>query len=371
MDLKKSEHIIRQEIAGSYFITSYNLDSGQDGPHVHIQSGMHGSEQQGHLVIYKLIKMLQEIPFVGTITMIPFANPLSINNRGISCTNGRFNPENGNDYNRQYLDIMKSLKLDPFIKANLKNSIYKIKDNFKKELYKTISNYKKDSIKRGLCYDKSLSLFLQLKACNADIVLDLHTGAYSTRYLYSAEYQKESAMAFNLPGNIIIPNEFAGAMDEACFNPWHKLFERLKKHKVEIEDKFEAHTIELGSSECINSSQAQLDVNCILNYLQYKKVIDSEYKINSPKKPQYYSDLKNYCHYYSDFPGLVEYEIAPGDLVKKGQILAKIFTLNNWESNPFKEVYAHSDAMVLNISKTASKAQGSWLFSLLENYKIN
>ena len=54
----------------------YRLKGDSPGPHVHIQSNVHGAELQGNVVIFHLINYFLNNSFKGTITFIPHANPM-------------------------------------------------------------------------------------------------------------------------------------------------------------------------------------------------------------------------------------------------------------------------------------------------------
>ena len=208
------------------------------GPIVHIQSSVHGAEIQGNAVIFELLKILKNNPFKGEIVFVPCANPLGLNYKSGTFTQGRFNPVTGDNWNRNYIDICNlpieetNLDLPGFSKKVIDQglSIDEIKRQFKILLKESYNQYWTNFLKKkGPSDNKALNIFLQKLASHADIVLDLHTGPQATRYLYAGEFEKQSAKHFLTQFSLIIPNEFAGAMDEACFMPWLNLEENLRK----------------------------------------------------------------------------------------------------------------------------------------------
>ena len=109
-------------------------------------------------------------------------------------------------------------------------------------------------------------------------MLDLHTGPKATHYIYCAERQKESANKFLCDHVLLIPNQFDGAMEEACFMPWHYLECELKKTGRDISFDHESFTIELFNEETFSLREIE---NCyfgIKNYLTYKNVFSGSYK---------------------------------------------------------------------------------------------
>ena len=149
------------------------------------------------------------------------------------------------------------------------------KRTFKKQLLEALENlensFKESSY--GLDENKKMNLLLQKLASSADTVLDLHTGPSATRYLYCAEYAQEDGKNLLFPYNLIIPNEFAGAMDEASFTPWVLLAKEFEKRGRPLDPQVYAYTLELGSEEAISSSEAKDDTNKILHYLFSKGML--------------------------------------------------------------------------------------------------
>ena len=79
----------------------------------------------------------------------------------------------------------------------------------------------------GIGLAQRLNLKLQQLAFDADYVIDLHNGPVSTGIFTCRNYAQVSASQFNIPHVILIPNSFAGALDEATFCPWWTLTELL------------------------------------------------------------------------------------------------------------------------------------------------
>ena len=78
-------------------------------------------------------------------------------------------------------------------------------------------------------------------------MIDIHNGPVSTRHIYVPEYARASATLFNIPHVILIPNKFAGALDEATFCPWWTLQEKVSQRLgTEVDYAVEAFTLEMG-----------------------------------------------------------------------------------------------------------------------------
>lgn len=360
----------------------------ETGPHVHIQASVHGAELQGSAVIYKLMELLSNHPFKGKITFIPCANPKALNYKHGTYTYGRFNPNTGDNWNRLYVDILnihssngtfEFSELDSFVENHIESSWEEIKQEYKKLLFKTLESHQEKMETYGPKENGKINLLLQKLSSQADIVLDLHTGPKATRYLYCAEYEKEKAQDLNFPHHLVIPNEFAGAMDEASFMPWYKLYEAFQREGRQIPLNFEAYTLELGSEEVINLEEAALDSNRILHFLN-KRGMQFDNLEPLAKTNQYACLLKDYKSYYAPHGGLVEYLLPPGAAFQKGDVLARFINFkwidlnNSQDKHPLKgalkELRANADGIVINHYPSSSVAAGSLLYQVMENIEI-
>lgn len=101
--INKTHISVAQNASGRHLnVPIYEISSSMDGPHVYIQSSIHGSEVQGNVVIYHLIQALKNILVRGKITLVPNCNPVGTNIKAGEYTLGRFDPVNGTNWNRGY-----------------------------------------------------------------------------------------------------------------------------------------------------------------------------------------------------------------------------------------------------------------------------
>lgn len=361
-------------------INVLTFDSGLEGPTTYIQSSVHGAELQGNIVIYQMMKHLKKHPFKGKVIFVPLANPFATNNRQGGHTQGRFNPLSGHNWNRNYIDLMKlkedqtNFSLKSFIKNNIDTPWEKLKVEYKKAIQQMLlAHEKKLYLERGPRHNSYLNLQLQKLACEADFVLDLHTGPVATRYIYSAEYERDRVADLSFPFNLSIPNEFAGAMDEACFMPWVKLQAEMKAMGREVPIEFESYTVELGSEERISTAEGLVDAGRLLHFLYLRGQLSEDVEFIKPEN-QYWCLLSNYKTYYAEHGGLFEFELAPGEHFKKGDVLGRYLLpskitsdLSDDEIRP--EVKAIKDGIVINHACTCGVGMGGELYQVMEEVK--
>jgi len=332
---------------------------------VYIQANMHGAEVQGNAVIYALLEKLKSVPLAGSITLVPYANPIGCNQKSGEFTLGRFDPITGENWNRLYHDH--SHLIAEFVTHFKDEPEETIRREFKKRLIEqtqALIGGPQHRLKTG----KRIALHLQHLAHQADFVLDLHTGPVSSKHLYCPEYAQESAKHFDIPHTLLIPNEFDGAMDEACFCPWWQLSDAFAAQGRELSTLVEAFTVELGSQEHIDLKEAEHDANSILSYLTHKEVVlGGGYQPRSITRYACY--LKDYVAAYAPMGGMVDYHASLGSHVKAGDSLATMLRLDKYsEGEALQPVPFAQDGIAILHFASASVNQGTELYKLFTNY---
>lgn len=377
---------IKQLVSGgSLTIPVFRFKGQGKGPVTYIQANVHGAEVQGNAVIYELMRYLQQYPPQGDFILVPQANPFGANQKFGEYTVGRFDPTTGTNWNRAYwygtcLDEASrkdpdQINLEQFTKHHEKDPWEEIKRKFKKALNQGIQRRLLKKNFYGMDASNMLSLTLQSLSCQADIVLDLHTGPISTRYIYLPEYALPSAKYFNIPHMLVMPHQFEGAMDEASFCPWWDLQKSFAALGRKISMDFESYTLEHGGQERIDFNEAKSDCQNMIQYLKFKGAVNSKFPdlIKVEQAELYACKLKNYEGLYSPMGGLVEFKIAPGQLVKKGDLLCQILNYNNITDDQNLEkgvtgLRALEDSLIINHFPTASVHEGTELMRFFTQF---
>ena len=357
------------------YLNIYELSGICEGKTVYIQANVHGAEVQGNAVIWKLVEKLKNIKFKGKIILVPQANPYGSSQKMGSYTYGRFNPITGDNWNRSYINFFTQKRnqgkivIEQFVDEHANKSSREIVSLYKQLLKQKTQEFLDYHAPYGISDNKNVFTTLQSLASSADIVLDLHTGPVATRYIYAPKYLKEACKDLNFPHYLIIDNEFGGAMDEACFYPWHRLYQELEKRGKKIDHLFESYTVELGSEEFISMSDANNDADNILHYLNERDMLID---YNPATKPvvQFFCPLEDYRMYRAPHSGLIEYHLAPGKHFKEGDLLASLYRfdqLENLEAS-LTEIRALSDGIVINHTPSSNVKQG---MDLIECFTYN
>ncbi|MEW9796592.1 succinylglutamate desuccinylase/aspartoacylase family protein [Alteromonas sp. CYL-A6] len=365
--LVKQHIAVAQNASGRNLnVPVYRIRGDRPGPKVYIQSSIHGAEVQGNVVIYHLIQRLLNLPLTGEITLVPNCNPVGTNIKAGEYTLGRFDPVNGTNWNRgYYYDADRVNDFAGTVTAD--EDTASIKRRFRR--------YWRDALNEklnnpwGLGLAQQLNLTLQQMAIDADIVLDLHNGPVSTRHIYVPEYARDAATLFNIPHCIFIPNTFAGALDEATFCPWWTLSDALKaqtgtSHNFAVE----AFTLEMGSQEVIDFAEGDIDARSILSYLGQRGIIR-----DCPFTPSAMTRvgvlLRDYKTLFTDFGGMVEYLVKPGEAVPAGTPLANILNIDELDNDRgHRQLLAPCDLIPILHFPSASVLSGTQLYKVFTNY---
>ena len=152
-------------------------------PKVYIQASMHADELPASLAAAKLLPKLIAADEAGNISgeiiLVPVANPIGLNNVILRNHNGRYHLPTGENYNRGFHDISDEV-LDA-IDGKMANGPEADTALVKHEVAKALAAAQPAN------EAQSLRLELMRLACDADIVLDLHTDSDAQMHLYLDE----------------------------------------------------------------------------------------------------------------------------------------------------------------------------------------
>lgn len=306
-----------------------------DAPRVYLQAGVHGDELQGSLVLKLLAQKLGGSELLGNITLIPSCNPIAQNNLNGYHIVGRYDPIEGDNWNRfYYFDEAAFASFDGNNNADLKAFLTQ----------KIDAELNED---QGITRARCLDLNLQKEALKADIVLDLHTDCVSAPYVYAPSYCKAESAYFGLPYVLLMDNDFGGAMDEAMMCPFWTVSERVEGVKP-----IQSYTLECGSAQSVDRAGAEQLADNIFNYLCAQGVIDQA-PVPVANQPQY-CDVNDFIKCYAPYGGFYEWEVAINSQVSKGDVVALVHQYDG-----VVEVKAEFDFMVVNLFTPQALPKGA------------
>lgn len=356
---------VGQTVSGqSHEITVFNIKGQSPGPKVYVQANLHGAELQGNAVIYQMLERLAKLEIRGEITIVPQSNPIGLNQKSGDYTYGRFDPVTGVNWNRMYHHDLSFMS--EFVEQNIDAAEEDIRNRFRDALRQSLNDALDNPF--GLSTARRLCYTLQRMALEADYVLDLHTGPESSRHLYVPEYAKEQASFFNIPHVLLIPNDFDGALDEACFVPWWKLSEAFAEKGRQLPVMQESYTVELGSEEMIDMDAAVHDCDSVMSYLSHKELfVDAQFE--PLQMTRYGCYLKDYKIVYAPKGGLVEYKAPFGEVLKAGQPLARFLNIDRYgEEDVLTTMTLPNDVIPILHNASSALLQGAELYKVFNAF---
>lgn len=299
----------------SYSLTVLRFaGSDPQAPKAYLQAALHGNELPGVAALHVLIPKLQaaeaEGRLKGSVTVVPFANPIGLNQFQWDDHQGRFFYGSRTNFNRAFALIDTP---DPVLLA---------------------------APKAASC-DRRLKAMLQTLALDADLVLDLHCDNEGPNYLYMpAELWPHSAdLAAALDCGAVLTFEGGtdASFDEAAFRPY--LASGNFERRV-------VATVELKGVHDVGPETARKDGEGIYRFLVGRGVItDAAAEAVGPFTgkgvPQSYVEMVR-----APVGGMAFFHVKPGDVVKAGQLIAELIPVPG-DASAVVPVHAVAPGLVL------------------------
>jgi uncharacterized protein len=374
------EEIPLKMLPSGHRLTATVLRLQGEGPRkCYIQANNHGGEIAGNGAIFSFLKKIASYDIYGTIVIVPHCNPVSLNAQIDDSQIGVYDASTGQNWNRLFqLPVGRPsndwrIDLASFVASHREASWDEVKATFRMEIGHAFDRLEKESSMRGLDYRLHFALQLQRLSYDADFILDLHTGDIAPRYLYAPVYALTSAIFFDIPHVLAMPNHFGGAFDEVNFCPWWMLIEELRAAgRRDLQLDVESYTVELGSLETIDPIEMDRDADRILNYLKHKKLISGEPVL--PKEEIYYCNTEDYLCYCAPASGLAVISNPPGSFLKKGQQVGHILTMRNFKSmedpdQAITPILVNEDGILITRRRSPIVFEGQELFKTMTNFK--
>ena len=234
MEYKSSIIPIQTRADGSVLsVHSYTFSSGDPGPKIYLQANLHGPEVFGTALLLKLMKEFsswEKIP--GTLTLVPCANPVGVQEAGYETQLGRWNPQSGTDWNRIFEVPSGTVWYD---------------EKAEREFYENLLKYGDPSVENRLVAG------LRLSSAGSKYVIDIHTTGVETKeHVFTVESSSKSFEPLLADFHFLKEGRNAGKTFEEShrypFRKWEgekerfvctwKLARHGKMEEYEVEDRF-------------------------------------------------------------------------------------------------------------------------------------
>lgn len=318
MNIQQQSYPIRTLPTGeTLHMHTYTCTSTNPGPTIYLQANLHGSEVFGTYMLIDMLEILKDKDFSGTVIIVPCANPIAVNTAGYNGINGRWNPENGTNWNRIF----------PFQKTF--TSKQSCKEFYKKELQQD-----------GLSIEQKLAYTLHMISAPADYVIDIHTtGSACHPHLFTHKQAHTTFAPLGCSVHIEWDKDHAiGAFDESCVLRFS-------------EEKVQACTWEVYHHNGIDSKTKTKRIQQLINCLEYIWQAEN-YK---PKEQPVVTHISQTAHLAAPIAGYYHFTKELGKEIKKGEAYAEVY--QPWAGNK-KNVIAQTNITLLGTYGKRAVAEG-------------
>lgn len=321
---------------------TFSGNSGQRS--AYIQAGLHADEHPGLLVIQHLLVHLQLLErqgrIDGRIVVRPFANPVGMGQQVFGQLPGRFNLANGENFNRNFPNIV--AKLEAVL--NTTRPAHNDTSAMKALMLSALG----DSVPvETVAANKYLLLH---EALQHDLFIDLHCDTSSILHIYSNLNQRERAirLATSMGVEAVFLEDEAGGfpLDEAYAKAWKTLY---AKAFVDTENLGFSATVELRGQADVEDDTAEQDALGLLRFLCAEGLIREEVAPEHPIEPEQVIvyPLEGVAHLEATGTGIIAWKKALGSTVQRGDIIAEILPLDMQLGTPRIPVSSPVDGILV------------------------
>ncbi len=298
-----------------------------NGPRkAYLQAALHADEWPGLLVMQNLLERLIPLEAAGhvheRIVMVPYANPVGMNQRLFGYVPGRFDATTGQNFNR-------GMSLDPDqVLKRVRDRLGGNGTDNDQALRTVLHEMALESC--GEYEIQALHSTLLSHSLDAHLMLDLHCDDEALPHVFYGDHQRETGRQL---GNCIgfpvrLEEDVRGivAFDGTHTQPWVKVAEATG---APFAEPCFAATLELRGSTAVSDDLARRDAEGILAFLEQQGYIS-----NSGAEPQAQDhetvaiNVDQVRVLKANHNGVVTYQKAMGERVEAGDTVAEIVLLD-------------------------------------------
>lgn len=330
----------------------YGPEGGDDIPTCYIHAALHADEIPGLLVLNKLVKDLDELEAEGKICrkiiVLPYANPIGLQQDMLGSHIGRFNFATGVNFNRDFGDYTK--KIDDRIKDGRLVLNKEDSDSNVAAIRSHLREILEEEMKEPQSVESSLKKVIFRMASTSDIVLDLHcdTQALIHMYTHTRLWPEMRDLAGDLGcwATLLAENSGGTPLDEASSGVWAQLKDRYPDYPIPMA--CQSVTVELRGAADVNDELAGKDVAALKTFLLRRGYIKSDGDAPAvPDPPREASPLTGVEMIQANAHGILLFKKSLGDMVKPGDVVAEIVSIEDVDA-PRTLVKSRSEGVLFN-----------------------
>ncbi|KWF96004.1 hypothetical protein WL94_09455 [Burkholderia cepacia] len=307
-------------------LTAHQFGHPDNGRSIYLHAGLHADEHPGLLVLQHLLEALHVLDSAerisGCVTVVPYANPIGLSQRLFGPVVGRFDFENGENFNRNFP------LLDQGVATRLRKTDSRglTRPEWKRYFHSLLRE--RDDLNPA----SAMKLELARLAIDHDIVLDLHCDTDAIAHVYASTLQRERAIKMarliGAPVVMLEPSPAGGgAFDQTHSSAWGEL---QQAGVFGADESGFSATIELRGQADVNDALARDDARRLLHFAESEGVLSLPEAGDDSRLDQLPEvfPLQGAAHVRCPCAGVIVYRRTPGERVSAGEIFAEIVRLD-------------------------------------------
>jgi len=337
--------------SSSYSVPVYQCGPEDGAPQIYLQAAMHADEHPGTMVLHHLLDLLEAADTKGLLkarfTILPIVNPLGLAHLSFHTHRGRYHPVLGLNYNRAWPDFGKILLADELFLSDLGDDVMANKKAVRRAIMRWL-----DAQKPVTALEKHRDIIMRF-AARADMVLDLHCDDIALNHIFIVPQNlpRYQGLAdwMGSAATLMAEDSGGGSFDEVWSGLWITLQRELSDYPWP--EPILSATLEYRGQQDVCDSLNHQDARNLYHFFCEEGLIDEACQETRPASSAP-TDL-NACEVLRvDKPGLIAYQVALGDKVKKGDVIAELISLDGpravRERTP---LYAGTDGVVFSLNQ--------------------
>ncbi len=333
-------------------LTLHRYGAPEARPKAYLQAALHADETPGLLVLHHLVRLLDAAAardeITGQIVILPYANPIGLDQNVNGYHLGRQHLGGGGNFNRNWLDLSEPVaeavagQLGPDPEKN----VAAIRAALRAAVSGRRETLPPDQLGAELIDHR---LRLAQEAVDADLVLDLHCDLEALMHIFliPAHWPEAQDIVAELgcQAALLAADSGGGSFDEAFSTPWIKLSGRFPENP--IPPACLSATVELRGRGDVSDSLAETDAAALFRILQRRGFVAGD-PGNLPERLCEATPLEAVDVLRAPAAGVLAYKVALGERVKEGDVVAEVIDPAADPESARTEVTARTDGLVLS-----------------------
>ncbi|WP_067515223.1 succinylglutamate desuccinylase/aspartoacylase family protein [Endozoicomonas ascidiicola] len=286
----------------------------RSGLKIYLQAALHADEWPGLLTLQHLIGLLKKVDqsggINGEVVIVPYANPIGMDQRINGVVLGRHSFSAQGNFNRDWPDLS-NVAIEAAEHSNSENKVPAIKQALKKAVGRLQKTTPLDELKAVLLHE----------SIDADIVLDVHCDSEALTHIYCNKRQQTESLelAQDVACPVLLMEDMpdGNPFDSAQIKPW------LAVEHLGVPMGCHSVTLELRGQSDVSDQLALPDAEGILRFMVRRGVI-SEVQTEIAAIEIQQSNLEAVDSVRSPGAGIIVWHKQLGDVVRQGETVASI-----------------------------------------------